>query len=149
MAAAVGSSTRLQAAVQSGAAAADNLVDCAIAQPNNPADVTNTILGIGAIAGIADATLGMSLKKSGRTTGVTTGSVLQIDVTANVSYGTNKVATFVDQFMAGAMSEGGDSGSAVLNDQNQIVGLLFAGSTNSTIINRIQNVFQALQVSLP
>jgi hypothetical protein len=149
MAAAVGSSTRLQAAVQSGAAVADNLVDCAIAQPNNPADVTNTILGIGAIAGIADATLGMSLKKSGRTTGVTTGSVLQIDVTANVSYGTNKVATFVDQFMAGAMSEGGDSGSAVLNDQNQIVGLLFAGSTNSTIINRIQNVFQALQVTLP
>jgi hypothetical protein len=91
----------------------------------------------------------MSLKKSGRTTGLTTGSIQQIDVTATVSYGSNKSATFVDQLMAGAMSQGGDSGSAVLNDQNQIVGLLFAGSTNTTIINRIQNVFQALQVTLP
>jgi hypothetical protein len=147
LAGAIGSATRLQAA--GAAAAADNLVDCAIAQPINPADVVNTILDVGSIAGVADGTLGMSLKKSGRTTGVTTGSVLQIDVTANVSYGTNKTATFVDQLMAGAMSQGGDSGSAVLNDQNQIVGLLFAGSNNSTIINRIQNVFQALQVALP
>ena len=146
-AAAVGSSTRLQAAATE--AAADNLVDCAIAQPINPADVVNTILEIGTIAGVAEGTLGMSLKKSGRTTGLTTGSIQQIDVTASVSYGTNKTATFVDQLMAGAMSQGGDSGSAVLNDQNQIVGLLFAGSNNTTIINRIQNVFQALQVTLP
>ncbi|MEK7250599.1 MAG: hypothetical protein AAB209_09265 [Bacteroidota bacterium] len=147
LASAVGSSTRLQAAAT--AAAADNLVDCAIAQPINPADVVNTILEIGTISGVAEGTLGMSLKKSGRTTGLTTGSIQQIDVTANVSYGSNKTATFVDQLMAGAMSQGGDSGSAVLNDQNQIVGLLFAGSTNSTIINRIQNVFQALQVTMP
>ncbi len=148
IAAALGSDTRLQAA-GTAAAAADNLVDCAIAQPINPADVVNQILEIGTISGVAEGTLGMSLKKSGRTTGLTTGSIQQIDVTANVSYGTNKVATFVDQLMAGAMSQGGDSGSAVLNDQNQIVGLLFAGSNNTTIINRIQNVFQALQVTLP
>ncbi len=148
VAAAIGSSTRLQAASTT-AAAADNLVDCAIAQPINPADVVNQILEIGTISGVAEGTLGMSLKKSGRTTGLTTGNIQQIDVTANVSYGTNKTATFVDQLMAGAMSQGGDSGSAVLNDQNQIVGLLFAGSNNTTIINRIQNVFQALQVTLP
>jgi hypothetical protein len=148
LASAVGSNTRLQAAGPT-IAAADNLVDCAIAQPINPADVTNQILEIGAISGVAEGTLNMAVKKSGRTTGVTTGIIQQIDVTANVSYGTNKTATFVDQLMAGAMSQGGDSGSAVLNEQNQIVGLLFAGSNNSTIINRIQNVFQALQVTLP
>lgn len=85
----------------------------------------------------------------GRTTGLTTGSVLQIDVTSQVSYGGSKVGVFVDQIMAGGMSAGGDSGSAVLNDDNEIVGLLFAGSTNTTIINRIQNVFTALQISLP
>lgn len=147
LAAAVGSSTRLQAAGGS-ASAADNLVDCAIAQPVNPSDVVNTIHEIGTISGIADGTLNMPLKKSGRTTGLTTGSIQQIDVTSTVSYGAGKTATFVDQLMAGAMSQGGDSGSAVLNDQNQIVGLLFAGSTNSTIINRIQNVFQLLQVML-
>ena len=55
---------------------------------------------------------------------------------------------FSDQLMAGAMSQGGDSGSAVLTEDNQLVGLLFAGSETTTIINRIEHVFAALGVSL-
>lgn len=129
--------------------AAENLVDAAIAEPLDPNDVKNEILNIGNILGVEEGALNMAVKKSGRTTGFTTGSILQIDVTSQVSYGSNKVATFVDQLMAGAMSQGGDSGSAVLSDNNKIVGLLFAGSSNSTIINRIQNVFQLLNVTLP
>jgi len=50
--------------------------------------------------------------------------------------------------LAAAMSQGGDSGSAVLDDRNNLVGLLFAGSDNSTIMNRIENVFSALGLSL-
>jgi hypothetical protein len=146
LAAALGSRTRLQTTRKQ---AADNLVDCAIAEPMDSGDVKNEILQIGTMTGTAEATLGMSIKKSGRTTGLTTGTIQQIDVTSNVSYGTNKVATFVDQLMAGAMSQGGDSGSAVLDDDNRLVGLLFAGSNTTTIMNRIQNVFQALVVSLP
>jgi V8-like Glu-specific endopeptidase len=46
------------------------------------------------------------------------------------------------------MSQGGDSGSAVVNENNQLIGLLFAGSDTTTIMNRIQNVFSALGVSL-
>ncbi|MCA9743030.1 hypothetical protein KC734_15935 [candidate division KSB1 bacterium] len=143
----VGSKTQLQPVKK--AQAGENLVDAAIAEPLNPDDVKNEIMNIGQISGSAEATLGMPLKKMGRTTGLTTGSVLQIDVTSQVSYGGSKVGVFVDQIMAGGMSAGGDSGSAVLNDDNEIVGLLFAGSTNTTIINRIQNVFTALQISLP
>jgi hypothetical protein len=92
--------------------------------------------------------LGMAINKSGRTTGFTTGEIEQVDVTVNVQYGEGKMAQFTDQLMAGPMSQGGDSGSAVLNQNNQLVGLLFAGSDTSTIINRIQNVFAALGVSL-
>jgi hypothetical protein len=103
---------------------------------------------IGDINGITDAELGMALKKFGRTTEFTEGSVLQIDVTSAVSYGSSGNATFVDQIMAGGMSAGGDSGSAILSGDNKLVGLLFAGSANSTIINRIQNVFDLLNVSL-
>lgn len=146
-AAAVGSKTRLR--VVRDAAAAGNLVDCAIAEPLEEADVSQEILQIGPIAGLAEGTLGMNVKKSGRTTGLTTGTIEQIDVTVRVSYGPGRTATFVDQLMAGPMSQGGDSGSAVLSETDQLVGLLFAGSVNSTIFNRIQNVFQALQVSLP
>jgi hypothetical protein len=143
-AAMVGSRTRLQAVLQQ---AGDNVVDCALAEPLNPSDVTNSILEIGTISGIADGALGMAIKKSGRTTGLTTDTIQQIDVTSSVSYGDNKVATFVDQLLAGPMSQGGDSGSAVLTTDNKIVGLLFAGGSNTTIINRIQNVFQALAVT--
>ena len=90
----------------------------------------------------------MAIKKSGRTTGLTNGTIEQIDVTAQVSYGTNRTAIFTNQLLAGAMSQGGDSGSAVLNDNNNLVGLLFAGSDTTTIMNRIENVFSALGVTL-
>jgi hypothetical protein len=90
----------------------------------------------------------MAIKKSGRTTGLTTGSIEQIDVTVNVQYSENQIAIFTDQLLAGAMSQGGDSGSAVLDESNQLVGLLFAGSDTTTIINRIENVFSALGVTL-
>lgn len=147
LARAVGSRTQLVPVRK--AQAATNLVDAALAEPLDTADVQTDILNIGAIAGIAEGTLGMGLKKMGRTTGLTTGSIIQVDVTSRVSYGGGKVGVFVDQLMAGGMSAGGDSGSAVLNDNNELVGLLFAGSNSTTIINRIQNVFSALQVTLP
>jgi len=90
----------------------------------------------------------MAIKKSGRTTGLTTGEIAQIDVSVTVSYGDNKTALFVDQLMAGAMSQGGDSGSVVLTADNKLTGLLFAGSDSTTIINRIENVFTALGLSI-
>jgi hypothetical protein len=130
------------------AKAADNLVDTAIAAPLNAADVKDEILNIGPIQGTAQGELGMSIKKSGRTTGFTAGEVLQVDVTANVQYGAGRVARFTDQLLAGAMSQGGDSGSAVLDDNNRLIGLLFAGSDTTTIINRIEHVFSALGVTL-
>lgn len=140
-----GSSVQLQAVEQQ---PAENLVDAAIASPLNPADVKDEILNIGVPQGVAEAELGMAIKKSGRTTGFTTGEIQQVDVTVNVQYGEGRIATFTDQLMAGAMSQGGDSGSAVLDDHNNLVGLLFAGSDTSTILNRIQNVFSLLSVSL-
>lgn len=135
--------------IESDPSATENKVDCAIAKPNNPNDVKNEILQIGTIAGVQEAILNMEVQKSGRTTGHTTGVIEQVDVTARVNYGSNKVALFTDQVMAGGMSQGGDSGSAVLDDNNNLVGLLFAGSDTTTLINRIQNVFDALEVSLP
>ena len=127
---------------------ADNLVDAAIARPLDASNVENTILEIGTISGTASGTLGMAIKKYGRTTQLTTGSIQQIDVTVDVSYGTGLVARFTDQLLSGPMSQGGDSGSAILNDSDQLVGLLFAGSTTTTIMNRIGNVFSALNLTL-
>lgn len=146
LAAATGSRTRLRVYTE---AAGTNTVDCAIAEPVNRADVTGEILEIGAITSTVEGELDMEIRKSGRTTGLTSGRIEQIDVTARVNFGAGRVAVFEDQLMGGAMSQGGDSGSVVTDTGNRAVGLLFAGSATTTVINRIQNVFSLLGVTLP
>jgi len=141
----LGSQHRLQAFQEN---PETNLVDAAIARPISAALVEKRILEIGEPQGVGEGTLGLKIRKSGRTTGLTSGEITQVDVTAQVSYGLGKVATFTDQLMAGAMSSGGDSGSAVLDEGDRVVGLLFAGSDSTTVINRIQNVVEALGVSI-
>ncbi|MBN1387192.1 MAG: hypothetical protein JW965_02020 [Bacteroidales bacterium] len=125
-----------------------NLVDAAIAKPLDDSMVSNEILDIGTINGSVPGELNMDVKKSGRTTGLTTGIITQVDVIVTVDYGGSGVAMFEDQLMAGAMSQPGDSGSAVLTTDNRLVGLLFAGSDSSTVISRIENVFSALGVTV-
>ena len=141
----VGSQARLQAVTTRATA---NLVDAAIAGPVNPSMVSSNILGIGEITGVREGDLGMAVQKSGRTTGYTSGIIQQIDVTVNVQYGAGRVGQFTDQLIAGDMSQGGDSGSAILDMNRNIVGLLFAGSDTVTIMNRIQNVFSALNITV-
>jgi len=125
-----------------------NRVDAAIARPLSDDLVEKRILVIGVPKGSRDATLGTRVKKSGRTSGFTTGEIIQIDVTAQVSYGGAKIAIFEEQLMAGAMSKGGDSGAAVLDEEDFVIGLLFAGSYTTTIINPIQFVLDALNVEI-
>jgi hypothetical protein len=84
LAGAFGRDTRLQA-VQS--AFPDNLVDAAVARPVEDGDLSEDILEIGKIEGLVEGELGMAIQKSGRTTGLTTGQIEQIDVTVNVQYG--------------------------------------------------------------
>ncbi len=125
----------------------NNKVDAALARPTTPDLVSPDILNIGVPTGAGTATLGTQVQKSGRTTGYTTGSIQQIDVTVTVNYG-GPLATFTGQLMAGAISQGGDSGSAVLDMSERVVGLLFAGSATSTIINPIQFVLDMLGVEV-
>ncbi len=141
----VGSSHRLSAFQPDPAI---NLVDAAIAKPTSADLVEKRILEIGEPQGVGEGVLGLPIRKSGRTTGLTSGEIAQVDVTAQVSYGAGKTVTFSDQLMAGEMSSGGDSGSAVLDENGRVIGLLFAGSETTTVINRIQNVLTALDVSL-
>jgi hypothetical protein len=140
----VGSNHRIMAYQQT---AGSNQVDAALAQPSQPNTVTSEILGIGRPRGTRPTTLGTAVKKSGRTTGYTEGRIVQIDVTSQVAYGPGR-ATFHGQLMASGMSAPGDSGSAVLDLENYVVGLLFAGTDVATLINPIQPVLQALNVQV-
>ena len=144
VAGAFGSSHQLQATKQTEGV---NRVDAALARPLSPDTVSNEILTIGAPVGAGTATLGTEVQKTGRTTGHTQGTITQIDATMRIQYGSQS-ALFTGQLVAGAMSQPGDSGSAVLDMDKRVVGLLFAGSDVITIINPIDEVFAALNVEL-
>jgi hypothetical protein len=143
----LGSKHRLQAFQTD--PAATNLVDAAVARPINDADILDEILEIGEISGKVDAVLGMPVRKSGRTTEFTTGEITVLDATVNVSYGIGRIARFEGQIVTGPMSQGGDSGSLLVADDSlQAVGLLFAGSEQTTIHNPIQAVLDCLEVNI-
>jgi len=90
--------------------------------------------------------------KVGRTTGLTEGPVLAVDVSMRVAYhfpgfpaGT---AMFVRQIIAHVPCAYGDSGSLLLDGQNRAVGLLFGGTEGHTYFNPFTEVEKALDVRL-
>ena len=128
---------------------ATNLVDAAVARPVSDSDILNEILEIGVVSGTSTASLGMAVRKSGRTTRLTTGEITVLEATIDVSYGSGRTARFENQLVMGPMSQGGDSGSLIVaGDTLKAVGLLFAGSEQTTIANPIQAVLDCLNINV-
>lgn len=97
-----------------------------------------------------EAYVDMPIQKVGRN-GRTEGVVIGINTTVTLTYA-GASTRFVDQVLtSGGFSKSGDSGSLIVtNDSNaNPVALLFAGTNDGyTWGNRIQNVLQALNVSI-
>jgi len=128
-------------------------------------DPSGEILGIGLISNLtASADIGQEVKKSGRTTGLTYGSVVFIDATVSVAYDDEcagfEIGTgvFDGQILVGnpggSFLEAGDSGSLLVEDKldrPRAIGLLFAGSQSYAVANPIGEVlayFGATMVGL-
>jgi hypothetical protein len=127
---------------------ATNLFDAAVARPLSDDQVVEDILGLSQPTQVAPGIpLQAELWKSGRTTGLTVGRAEVVDVTVDVDYG-GPTARFEHQVVAGPMSQGGDSGSVVLDTAYRLAGLLFAGSDQATIISPIGPVMAGLGLRL-
>lgn len=124
-----------------------NYVDAAIAEGEFH-DLDREIYWIGYVRGIAAPQLGAIVQKTGRTTSYTTGQIIGLNATFNVNYGGGKVARMCDQIVTTNMSAGGDSGSLVLDMEENAVGLLFAGSPSVTLHNDIRYVIRLLSIRL-
>jgi hypothetical protein len=96
----------------------------------------------------ANVAVGDRVRKTGRTTNATFGRIISVDATVDVGYGTAGTARFRDQIVTTNISAGGDSGSLVTSLDNVALGLLFAGSTQATIVNHIETVRALLRVEL-
>jgi hypothetical protein len=132
---------------------ANNKVDAAIAVATTANLARSTpIDGYGTPrATIAPATLYQIVQKYGRTTGLTTGTVVGLNGTLEVGY-TSGTARFVGQITIksrGQFSRAGDSGALIVDADKRPVGLLFAGTLNGyTFANQIGDVLKALRVSI-
>ncbi len=126
----------------------ENLVDAALAKPESENLVEPEILDLGIPKGKAEADLDMTLYKSGRSSGVTSGEVKVLDATVRVFLDEGSSMLLGEQIVTTSMGRPGDSGSLVLNDDMQAVGLLCAGSDSTTISNSIQNVTQLLDIEI-
>ncbi len=139
-----------------------NTVDAAIATVTDPR-VSQQIIDIGFVffqtIPVSDDLVGLRVKKSGRTTGLSFGTVDAVGVSVTVTFGRRcgqgrRRALFVDQIRIGpgGFSASGDSGSLVVEDVDEFprpVGLLFAGSETSTFANPIDRVLECLGVGFP
>lgn len=143
-----------------GASPLGSNVDAAVAQlRTGQMDSTGFIEDIGVPgSSVVNPSVGLSVAKSGRTTGFTTGSISSINTSVNVQYtrdcggGKKFVVSYTNQVVinSSTFSAGGDSGSLIVtnNSAHNPVALLFAGSSSSTIGNPIGEVLTKLGTAL-
>lgn len=139
---------------------ANNKADAAISDlivPGNIGTELNaTNDGFYTINGTTGITNGDIVRKSGRTTGVTTDTVIDTNASVKVCYFGNflycsKWAVFNDQIIVdnsgGSFAQPGDSGSAV-DENGKFVGLVFAGSNTLTVVEKQENILGMLGVTI-
>jgi hypothetical protein len=130
-----------------------NFIDAAIARVNST-DVLSSIDFLGLPAGVRAGNAlwpGETVYKVGRTSLLTTGRVVAVNVSGWISYpaalgGNNVPAFFEKQIVTTAMGAFGDSGSLLVDANRYAVGLLFGGSPTHTFYNDIVEVQNELQV---
>jgi hypothetical protein len=108
-------------------------LDAAVATLNGSRPLVNEQMDLGPVSGVRRAELGLTVEKSGRRTGITSGRVTGVEGTATITYGyvtrvIREVLT-IDPFWASQVSAPGDSGAWWLSrGTGEAVGLHFAGS---------------------
>lgn len=129
-----------------------DVVDCGVARVTGHRLLFEDILGLGPARGHRPAVLGETVRKSGRTTGVTVATVSDVDASVDIDY--SELGMGVRHFDHQVVIEGddasrpGDSGSAWLNEANEMVALNFAGgdSGHRATANPVEAVVDALQI---
>ncbi|KGM98500.1 serine protease [Clostridium botulinum] len=127
-----------------------NTVDAAVAKVSDISLVSTTMAIVGKdVKQIAPPKIGEKVFKVGRTTGYTEGHITETDVTQIID-SSGKKALFKDQIAADVKSDKGDSGSVLLNENMNPIGLLM-GTSQSTVysvFNDMKKVTSALNIEI-
>jgi hypothetical protein len=125
-----------------------NIIDAALARPIRPDMIGEDVLEIGRVEGVKNVEIEDKVQKSGRSSGLTLGDVTALGASLQVQLNDSEYGVFSDQVVCDMKSQGGDSGSLILDQERRAVGLLFAGSEKYTIFNQIGNVLSALEIKI-
>jgi len=129
-----------------------NWMDAAATEFENPEVADRSLLGIGRPTGAGHPSLGLLVRKSGRTTGITEGVVREMNFDVfNITYDRGMVRVddiIVIRGTSGSFSKPGDSGSAIVDPQGRVVALLFAGSEIVTFAIPIHRVLHRLNLRI-
>ncbi|MPQ44967.1 trypsin-like serine protease [Clostridium tarantellae] len=127
----------------------ENTVDCAIAKILYKKDISKKVAFMGEIQSIGIPKIDLKVKKTGAATNFTKGKIKTIGASTLCTFQNNKKALFVNQIITTRMSDEGDSGSVLLDNNNKVIGLLMGGTKNSvSVFNDINLVLKALKVDL-
>lgn len=123
-----------------------------------------SILQIGDVAGTVAPTQNAHVRKRGRTTELTHGTVVSTDVTLSLDYGDgigtrtlkHQIRIEADAAHNVSFGKGGDSGSVIVDDNRNVMGLYFAGNRGTATVpegkfgyaNPIQVALDTLNVDL-
>jgi hypothetical protein len=126
----------------------DNLVDAAVATPK-PGILTSDLLLAedgrfiepGEMTPITSKT---HVRKYGRTSGFTNGDIIDWDFSTTMTYPGGIKVKYVDQLLAKLDTYSGDSGSILLDDNDNVVGMVYGGTIVNgeryAVANKIRNV---------
>jgi hypothetical protein len=123
-----------------------NIVDGAIATLET--DYSHSILGIGEINGETEPRIGMVVRKMGRSSFLTKGIIIGVNALVKVSGYSRGTAIFEDQIITAKVADFGDSGAAIVDKDNNVVGIINATATFYSVASKIENVKKILGIKL-
>jgi hypothetical protein len=126
-----------------------NQVDAAIAAcwPGEASNHVHQLGGVHESASSLTLAPGDKVRKVGRSSGLTHGTILYLDATVKANYGPlgfeNQPVLFTEQIVVDIPAAYGDSGSLLVDDDNRAIGMLFGGKAHSWF-----NPFKAIEWQL-
>ena len=128
-----------------------NWMDAAVARLYSSVPVDKTILGIGVPRSAGRPRRNMKVRKSGRTTGVTSGIIRELKVDVPDMEFDNGFVSMEDVMSIESpdfFSKTGDSGSAIVNENDRVVGLLYGGSKGRDFAIPVQRILRRFQMRI-
>lgn len=125
----------------------ENYVDCAMARITDPHIFYTKLALLGAIHDVSSTHLGQFVQKVGCATEVTHGQITTLGATC-LTYFNNVPYLFLDQILTTHMASSGDSGSVLLDNNMNVLGLIMSGNSSSTSCTPISYVICQLNVAI-